>query len=128
MQVNENGVISFEEPWGFSLPERFPTSNFFARQGMAIAPFWSDNDIRSEGRVTYISYSCNGDAFGTCQEPQTGNNMLTMANDYINEVLESEERFVGTWLLVAHWQNVHPSPHGDPVPGIPQEELDKVLC
>ena len=40
---------------------------------------------------------------------------------------ESEERFVGSWMLIAHWDGVHPSPHGgDDHGGISEEELDRV--
>ena len=51
-----------------------------------------------------------------------------MVNQYVQENQdEDEERFVGNWLLVAHWDHVHPSPHGaEDHNGIPQEDLDKV--
>ena len=129
IQVNENGVISFENPWRYAYPNQFPTDSFFVRQAFGVAPFWSDNDIRREGRVRYYSYSCNADLFGLCQDPQEGRDALASVNDYINQVIDEEDdRFDGKWLLIAHWQNVHPSPHGDenPNPGIPAEELNKV--
>ena len=112
----------------FHIPENFPTSNYYSRQTLAVAPFWSDNDIRREGRVRYFSYSCNAVGFNPCVEPQEGNDALTAINDYINEVLdEDEDRFTGEWMLIAHWENVHPSPHGgDNTDNFPQEELDKV--
>ncbi len=129
LQVNENGVISFERPWRYSYPDRFPTNSFFTRQALCVAPFWSDNDIRREGRVSYFSYSCNADPFGECKDPPQGINTLSSVNNFINQIIDEDEaRFNGKWLLVAHWQNVHPSPHGDDNPnlGIPQEELNKV--
>ena len=55
---------------------------------------------------------------------------LFIVNEYINTRLLDEDNevpFLGTWMLVAHWDKVHPSPHGaEDHLGIPEEELDKV--
>ena len=62
----------------------------------------------------------------------TGRNRrkLIKVNEYINTRLldeDNEAPFVGTWMLVAHWDKVHPSPHGaEDHLGIPEKELDKV--
>ena len=120
MQVNENGAISFEQEWKFAYPERFPTNSEQTMQGLVVAPFWSDNDIRKEGSVRYATYSVED---GT--DNHAGADLLRRVNDYI-QTLEAED-FHGRWLLVAHWDQVHPSPHGGfNTDNIPQEELNKV--
>lgn len=125
MQINENGVISFDKPWKYSYPNRFPTSFYWTRQGLAVAPFWSDNDIRKDGAVRYATY----DSLIT-NTNTAGRQLLEQVNSYIQtlqEEEEEEERFVGLWMLIAHWDGVHPSPHGgDDHGGISEEELNRV--
>ena len=127
IQVNENGVISFDKVWKFGYPERFPTDFFWTRQGLAVAPFWSDNDIRKEGTVRYASY-CTIPLNEECSFSSEEQEIMDMVNRYIQDNQDvNEDRFEGNWLLVAHWDHVHPSPHGEEDHnGIPQEELDKV--
>lgn len=121
MQINENGVISFEDPWQYSYPNRFPTNYYFTRKGLAVAPFWSDNDIRLAGAVRYATYSSNNDVTNTA-----GQMLLDEVNRYIQE--RQTGQFTGNWLLIAHWDKVHPSPHGDGNPSaFPMDELEKVL-
>lgn len=122
-QVNENGIISFNKPWKFSLPDKFPTKYFWTRAGMAVAPFWSDNDIRKEGAVRYATFHSSEVA----AKPE-GKDWLDQVNTYIQSTQgEGEKAFNGTWVLTVHWANVHPSPHGDEDHrGISEEELDKV--
>ena len=118
--MNENGAISFEQEWKFAYPERFPTNSEPTMQGLVVAPFWSDNDIRREGSVRYATYSVED---GTSNP--AGTDLLRRVNDYIQTL--GAEDFHGRWLLVAHWDQVHPSPHGDEnTTNIPQEELNKV--
>ncbi len=119
MQVNENGVISFENPWKYYLPKQFPTSNFAIKNALALAPFWSDNDIRKEGAVRYTTYNPTTDKY------TNGGSLLKLVNDNIH-ALQGETSFAGSWMLIAHWDGVHPSPHGDNHRGIFEEELDKV--
>lgn len=54
---------------------------------------------------------------------------MNEVNEYIQGLQEEgEKRFRGKWLLVVHWDHVHPSPHGaDEHNGIPEDELDKVV-
>ena len=124
LQVNENGVISFDDQWKFSRPHRFPTDYFPTRQGLAVAPFWSDNDIRREGAVRYASYCTDSN----CTTHTEGEEFLAQVNEYIQSFQEEgEDQFQGTWLLAAHWDGVHPSPHGqDDHFGIPDDELNQV--
>ena len=119
-------MISFREPWKFSHPDQFPTEYYYSRNKLAVAPFWSDNDIRKAGAVRYATYSSEeGDT------NPNGKELLDQVNKYIQDLLteeeELEEEFVGTWLLVVHWDHVHPSPHGaDDHNGIPESILAKV--
>lgn len=40
---------------------------------------------------------------------------------------DEREEFVGTWMLVAQWDHVHPDPHGaDDHMGIPEALLERV--
>ena len=90
---------------------------------MAVAPFWSDNDIRKEGAVRYASYHTSEAA----TNPE-GKQWLDQVNEFIqNFQSEGEDEFQGSWVLTVHWENVHPSPHGeDDHRGISEEELAMV--
>ncbi len=93
-----------------------------------MAPFWSDNDIRRDGNVRFATY-CDKPDPELCAYSEEGQTALDSVNDYINEVSGPDaEIFFGDWMLIAHWENVHPSPHGDnnPPPGIPQDDLEMV--
>ena len=121
--MNENGVISFENPWMYSYPELFPTDNYNIRNSLALAPFWSDNDIRKEGAVRYTTYN------SITEDYPNGSVLLNLMNVNIQALQdgENEGRFVGSWMLIAHWDGVHPSPHGrDDHGGISEEELGRV--
>ena len=48
-----------------------------------------------------------------------GRQLMDEVNAYIQaQQGETEERFEGNWLLAAHWDHVHQSPHGDNISGI----------
>ena len=121
MQVNENGVLSFDKPFKFSHPSRFPPENIYARQNNIVAPFWSDNDIRKNGTVRYVDivkgYSTQGDM------------LLEIVGEHVNSTLgtKSSGRFQPSWMIVAQWDKVHPHPHGaDSHDGISEDYLSKV--
>lgn len=91
-----------------------------------MAPFWSDNDIRRDGNVRFATlYNCDKLKEELCTDTEQGRNVLESVNQYINKVSDTDI-FSGEWMLIAHWENVHPSPHGNPLPGIPQDDLNKV--
>ncbi len=52
--------------------------------------------------------------------------------DFLNEIVQQglgdgADPFLGQWLLVAHWDHVHPSPHGkEDRRGIPEDILNQV--
>ncbi len=120
--MNENGAISFDAPWKFAHPSRFPTTYDATRNGYVVAPFWSDNDIRKEGTVSYapIKEGSSG----------KGNNFLAEASTFVRAQLgqdDDDKGFHGKWMLVAQWNNVHPFPHGaDDHQGIPEGFLKLV--
>lgn len=121
MQVNENGVFSFEKPWKFSHPNVYPTTYFASRQMHVISPFWSDNDIRRNGTVRYAvieSTTTSTDAI----------NILDEAKVFINERFVPDDRtFEPTWMVIAQWDQVHPHPHGDNSrEGLSEEYLERV--
>ena len=88
-----------------------------------MSPFWSDADIRRNGTVRYATTSISSRNRREIRE-------LFNINQFVNSRLldeNSDVPFRGTWMLVAHWDKVHPSPHGaEDHLGIPEEELDKV--
>ncbi len=113
----------------FSYPNDFPTRSIWTRQRNVIAPFWSDNDIRLEGVVRYTSY-CNISNHPECNHnTDTYQPLLDVVNRYIqNDVVAEGNFFVGNWMLIAQWDHVHPSPHGNETQnmGFSNLELNKV--
>ena len=84
-----------------------------------MAPFWSDNDIRRAGAVRYASVSSNN-------TNEAGQALFNIVNAYVR-TQPGKEAFNGSWLLIAHWDNVHRSPHGETnQQGVSMEELEKV--
>lgn len=108
-------MISFESSFSNAYPKTFPVSGYNARDSFVVAPYWSDNDIRRSGSVKYINFS-SADASNAESE---GRQLMDEVNRYVQaQQGETEERFEGNWLLAAHWDHVHPSPHGVDVSGI----------
>ena len=62
-----------------------------------MAPYWSDNDIRDEGDVCYEVHNEDSDLMRTISK-------------FIS--YKSGNTFVGNWMLLAEWNDVHPYPHG----------------
>lgn len=107
----------------YPYPENFPTSDYYIQNAIAMAPFWSDNDIRKDGAVRYAIFSSATD------DNPSGRALLDVVNANIQsqQGVESEELFEGLWMMIAHWDRVHPSPHGgDDHGGISEEELNRV--
>ena len=64
-----------------------------------VAPYWSDNDIRSSGDV--------------CYEVHDGNDPSGVMSDISNYIsYKTNTDFSGVWMLLAEWKDVHPYPHG----------------
>lgn len=119
MQIGVNGVISFGGEVHNS-PQAF--GNLFSSEGTSyvIAPFWSNNDIRRDGRVRYEVYDGS----------------TTASIDVLNRISNliasgSGEAFQGTWMLLVEWENCHPYPHGQssqPVDSYLQQVCARYAC
>ena len=120
IQVNENGAFSFDDTWKFSHPERFPGTRFHLRQHQVVSPFWSDNDIRKEGTVRYVTVESGSSGRGA--------EIVNEATTYVREQLNGGPDFQPTWMIVAQWDRVHPHPHGaNSHQGVSEEYLNKVI-
>ena len=75
------------------------------RLAHVIAPYWSDNDIRREGNVSY-------EVFEFQNTGTYGDEVLTIVNNYIMEEYGNSTNFVGVYMILAEWNAVHPWPHG----------------
>ncbi len=76
--------------------------------------------------MKYVSY-CN--LTRLCKISPEGQTVLDDANKFVQKAIQVEgvELFIGHWVLVAHWDHVHPSPHGDvDHNGIPDDVLNQV--
>jgi len=69
-----------------------------------VAPYWSDNDIRQEGIVSYEVFQLH--ATGSY-----GDRLLDDVSSYIRERNVSSN-FQGSFMIMAEWKDVHPYPHG----------------
>ena len=118
LQVNENGLFSFNEPFSFSHPNQFPTDNIYSRIRNVVAPFWSDNDIRRNGTIRYVGINIRYPL----------NSTRDHENHLISEVLahlrktgttKIEQEFQPRWMIVAQW---------DKVPPFSQEGVSSKVC
>ena len=105
MQVGDNGIISFGEPFLLWEPEPFPGTVEGVRSAHVVAPYWSDNDIRREGTVSY-------EVFEFQKTGVHGDEVLTTVSNYIMEEFGNTTNFLGVYMILAEWNNVHPFPHG----------------
>jgi len=69
-----------------------------------VAPYWSDNDIRREGNVSY-------EVFQLQATGAYGDQLLDNINSYIRERSTSSD-FQGSFMILAEWEGVHRYPHG----------------
>ncbi|XP_053087183.1 alpha-tectorin isoform X3 [Pangasianodon hypophthalmus] len=87
MFVNNNGHLTFNNPWNSFTPYQFP-----AHGGRdIIAPFWTDIDNRGNGVISYQQY--------------TSGSVLTQATQNINQYFP-QLSFSATWVFVATWDRV----------------------
>uniref|UniRef100_A0A3B3ZZJ3 NIDO domain-containing protein n=1 Tax=Periophthalmus magnuspinnatus TaxID=409849 RepID=A0A3B3ZZJ3_9GOBI len=87
LYVNQNGVLTFERPWGRYIAQRFPMSGPID----IIAPYWTDLDNRKIGNVTYNQY--------------TSGPVLKQATSDINKYFPIYN-FEASWVFVATWHEV----------------------
>ena len=69
-----------------------------------VAPFWTDNDIRREGNVSY-------EVFQAQATGAYGDQLLDDISRYIRE-RNASSNFSGSFMILAEWRDVHPYPHG----------------
>ena len=88
IQINDNGVISFNSQFNVRTPYSLPLSSSY----MIIAPYWADVDIRGTGRIYYRQTS--------------DTNLLARAANDIRRGFPSSENVTVTNLLIATWDAV----------------------
>jgi len=69
-----------------------------------VAQYWSDNDIRREGNVSYKVFQLQATA-------SYGNQLLDDVSSYIRENSVSLD-FRGSFMILAEWEGVHSYSHG----------------
>ena len=79
----------------------FP-GRYYQRRFYVVAPFWADHDIRKMGEVYYEVLKKG--------RSRSEDAVLNEVNQYVS--LSTEQSFVGTFMILAEWRNVHPYPHG----------------
>lgn len=91
LQVNNNGVISFDAPVTTYTPNSFPISGSF----VLLSPYWADVDTRPDNGG-FVLYRQSTDA-----------TLLNMARDQIRALFPADfETFTPTFLFVATWDHV----------------------
>ena len=89
-------MISFQQSFTHHVPSLFPSDLTFISSAFLLAPFWSDVDISIYGSIFY--------------EVHRGANssLIAQVNRFISNHTEND--FTGTWMLVAHWDQVREYP------------------
>ena len=82
----------------------FPVST---RNRTLISAFWSDNDIRLAGEISYEVHE-----LGISQD---SGDLLARVGQFVSE--EIGYSFEPAWMLVVEWHENHPFPHGEPDTG-----------
>ena len=88
IQVNDNGVISFDRRYNVRTPLSLPLNG----TDKIIAPYWADVDIRRIGNIYY--------------RQTTDPNLLARATSEIRAAFSDSENISITDLLIATWSNV----------------------
>ena len=88
IQINDNGVISFNSRYNVRTPLSLPLSSSYR----IIAPYWADVDIRGNGRIYY-------------RQTSDPNLLARVAND-IRSGFATSENVTVTNLLIATWNVV----------------------
>ena len=80
-------------------PSEFPTTSPESYWLHSVAPFWSNGDLRVAGTVRWKVYQNKSDMDFSPVDRVVG--------EYLNG------SYIGSWMLVVHWDGIHPYPHGD---------------
>ena len=102
--MSTNGLISFGDIIAFFTSSLFPTESATTYFAYAVAPYWSDNDARLYGRVSW-------EMFALGDSPLT-DDIIGRVNDFININVENASSFAGSFVFVGSWSEMHPYPAG----------------
>ena len=90
LQINNNGIISFNRSFSDFRPKQFPLSS----NRSLIAPFWADSDTRSSRGTVWFGIR-NNDF-----------NLLEKARQDVTRYFSSQQNFAPNFLLVSTWEKV----------------------
>ena len=116
LQISDNGFISFRQGYLFSRPEQFPSTTIAVRDALIVAPYWSNIDIRLQGRIFYRLI----EAGRTTEELDMA--LLNFVSGFI--AARQSANFSATSMLVAQWRNVPPFPNGNGAEGLSQNQAE----
>ena len=91
-----------------SHPSPFPTADPESYWLFSVAPFWSNGDIRIEGSIKWKFYVPSEIDF-------TPFNRVIMTDQNVF--------FSANWVLLVHWDSIHPFPHGDNADGVYNQKV-----
>ena len=101
--MSTNGVVSFGIEFPHFSASLFPTESAATYYDFAVAPYWSDNDARLNGQVSWEMYR-TGDSSAT-------DDIIQDVNAFIN-LNTNETNFAGNFIFVGFWEEMHPYPAG----------------
>jgi hypothetical protein len=119
LQVGDNGFLSFRQGYLFNQPQLFPSAIDAVRNALIVAPYWSDVDIRRQGRIYYRLI-----------EPGRSTEDLDMTLlNFVSGFIAARQsdiaaNFSATTMLVAQWRDVPPFPNGEDVERLSQSEAE----
>ena len=87
-QINDNGVISFNNPYNVRTPLSLPLSG----TDQIIAPYWADVDTRGTGQIFY--------------RQSTDPSLLARTENEIRRAFPMSQNVTITNLLIATWDAV----------------------
>ena len=88
MQINDNGIISFNDSFNAHTPASLPLSG----TQQIIAPYWADVDTRIVGRIFY--------------RQTTNATLLSRASNEIRAAFPTSQNITIQYLLIATWYRV----------------------
>ena len=87
LQVNTNGVLSFDQPFQVPIPQPFPFNSI-----KKISPFWANIDTSRNGRIYYRN--------------TTDVTLLRRAQFRLQDIFPSAGGFSPRYLFIATWDGV----------------------
>ena len=108
MQVADNGFLSFGQGYLFNQPRLFPSAIDAVRNALIVAPYWSNVDIRLQGRVYYR----------LIEPGRTREDLDMVLLNFVSGFIAAKQsdiaaNFSATTMLIAQWRDVPPYPNGD---------------